>query len=205
MRLLTLFRLPFAVAVLAALGAAVGGAWVTGVLALFAAAVIFVLGRDPERNVPSHPLGIVSPVDGRVSRVAREADPFLERDALTLEIRQGPIAPAILCSPTEGRIVQIFAGPEIPGHDDGERLGIHLRTDEGDNVVFSVSRPLGLRGPLRWQVQPGERVGQGQRRGLAGWGRRIRLYLPPETSPVVEEGDVVEAGATLVCQLIHGG
>lgn len=204
MRLLTLFRLPFAIAVLAVLGAAVGGAWLTALVAVLAAAVIFVLGRDPERDLPSHPLGIVSPVDGRVGSVGGASDPFLERDALLLEIRQGPIAPAILCSPTEGRIVQIWAGPDIPGHDDGERLAIHLRTDEGDDVVFTVSRPLGLRGPLRWQVQPGERVGQGQRRGLAGWGRRIRVYLPRQTSPTVEEGDTVEAGATLVCQLMHG-
>ena len=205
MRLLTLFRLPFAVAVLAALGAAVGGSWILVVLAGAVAAVIFVLGRDPERNVPSHPLGIVSPVDGRVRHMARETDPFLGRPSLAMEIRQGAIAPAILCSPTEGRIVQIWAGPEIPGHGEGERLAIHLRTDEGDNVVFAVSRPLGLRGPLRWLVQPGERVGQGQRRGLAGWGRRIRVYLPPDSTPTVAEGDAVEAGATLVCQLVHGG
>ncbi len=205
MRLLTLFRLPFAIAVLVVLGAAVGGAWILGAVAAVIAAAIFVLGRDPARNVPSHPLGIVSPVDGRVVRFARATDPFLGREALALEIQQGAIAPAILCSPTEGRIVQIWAGPEMPGQEDGERLALHLRTDEDDNVVFAVSRSYGLRGPLRWRVQPGERVGQGQRRGLAGWRRRVRVYLPIDSTPAVHEGDAVEAGATLVCQLMHGG
>jgi phosphatidylserine decarboxylase len=205
MRLLTLFRLPFGIAVLAGLGAAVSGAWHLVVLAVLAGAGIFVLGRDPERNVPSHPLGIVSPVDGRVESVERAEDPFLRRDALAVVVQQGPIAPAILCSPAEGRIVQIWAGPDIPGHIDGERLAIHLRTDEGDDVVFSVSRPRLFRGPLRWSVQPGERVGQGQRRGLAGWGRRVTLYLPPESTPAVQSGASVDAGAALLCQLVHGG
>lgn len=205
MRLLTLFRLPFAIAVLAALGAAVSGSPVLVVLAVLAGAGIFVLGRDPERNEPSHPLGIVSPVDGRVESVQRLEDPFLRRDALAIVVQQGWIAPAILCSPAEGRIVQIWAGPEIPGHVDGERLAIHLRTDEDDDVVFSVSRPGLSRGPLRWSVQPGERVGQGQRRGLAGWGRRATLYLPPESTPAVQSGVSVEAGADLLCQLVHGG
>lgn len=205
MRLLTLFRLPFAIAVLMALGSAVSGAWLLVILAVLAGAGIFVLGRDPERDVPSHPLGIVSPVDGRVDTAEPGEDPFLRRDALAVVVRQGRIAPAILCSPAEGRIVQIWAGPEIPGHSDGERLAIHLRTDEGDDVVFSVSRPYLFRGPLRWSVQPGERVGQGQRRGLAGWGRRVTLYLPPESSSAVQSDADVEAGATLLCQLVHGG
>lgn len=204
MRLLTLFRLPFAIAVLVGLGSAVSGAWLLVILAVLAGAGIFVLGRDPERNVPSHPLGIVSPVDGRVDAVEQIEDPFLRRDAIAVVVQQGRIAPAILCSPAEGRIVQIWAGPEIPGHIEGERLAIHLRTDEGDDVVFSVSRPPLFRGPLRWSVQPGERVGQGQRRGLAGWGRRVTLYLPPESTSAVESGVAVEAGATLLCQLVHG-
>ncbi len=205
MRLLTLFRLPFGIAVLSGLGAAVSGSPGLVALAVLAGGAIFVLGRDPERNVPSHPLGIVSPVDGRVDAVERLEDPFLRRDALAVVVQQGWIAPAILCSPAEGRIVQIWAGPEIPGHVDGERLAIHLRTDEGDDVVFSVSRPPLFRGPLRWSVQPGERVGQGQRRGLAGWGRRITLYLPPESTSTVQSGASVEAGAALLCQLVHGG
>lgn len=203
MRLLRLFRLPFGLAVVIALGAAVAGAWWGVVLAVVAGAVIFVLGRDPERAVPSHPLGIVSPVDGVVGASEHARDPYLDRAALLLEVRQGLIAPAIVCSPTEGRVVQVWAGPEMPRYADGDRLAVHLRTDEGDEVVFVISLAGGLPGPLRWSVQPGERVGQGQRRGLAGWGRRVTLFLPPESTPAVESGKRVEAGSDLLCQLVH--
>ena len=203
MRLLTLFRLPFAVAVLIALGAAVAGQWAAVVLALLAAAAIFVLGRDPVRQVPSHPLGIVSPVDGRIGSIERVEDPFLDRACLRIVIRQGWLAPAVVCSPTEGRVQQIWGGPEMPGYEDGNRLGIHLRTDEGDEVVFVITRSHGLPGPLSWRVQPGERVGQGQHRGLAGWGRHVSVYVPAASRTGVESGQQVPAGADLVCALVH--
>jgi phosphatidylserine decarboxylase len=203
LRLLTLFRIPFALAVLVALGGAVAGYWVLVVLAVAVAAAIFILGRDPIRDVPSHPLGIVSPVDGRVASVEHVDDPFLPREALHVRLHQGVLAPAVVCSPTEGRVQQIWGGPEMPGYAGGNRLGVHLRTDEGDDVIFVIGRAHGLPGPLSWRVQPGERVGQGQHRGLAGWGRPVSVYIPERSKAAVESGQRVHAGADLVCQLVH--
>jgi phosphatidylserine decarboxylase len=202
-RLLTLFRLPLGIAVLVGLGAAVNGTWWLVLLALLAAAMIYVLGRDPARDVPSQPLGIVSPVDGRVAASGVGQDPFLGREALVIELQQGVFASAILSSPTEGRIEQIWAGPDMPGFDEGRRLAIHLSTDEGDEVVLVIGRPRSLRGPLRWSVQPGERVGQGQRRGVAGWGRCVTLYLPPGSTAAPAAGLAVQAGSSQLCQLMH--
>lgn len=203
MRLLTIFRLPFAAAVLLGLGAAVAGYWPLVFVAVLLAALILVFGRDPVRDVPSHPLGIVSPIDGRIQEVGEGRDPFLERDALVIRLRQGLFTTAVLCSPTEGRVEQIWGGPDMPGHADGERLAVHLRTDEGDDVVFALSRAYGPSGPLSWSVQPGERVGQGQRRGLVGWGRYATLYVPAGSTPAVQSGLHVEAGTGLVCHLVH--
>lgn len=204
MRLLTLFRLPFAIALLLTLGALVAGALWLVVVGLLATVVVYMLGRDPVRAVPSQPLGIVSPVDGRVASVGAERDPFLERDALLIRVRQGPLAPAILCSPTEGRVERMWSGPGLAEHEAGGRLAVHIRTDEDDDVVFVVGRGVtGIPGPLQWSVQPGERVGQGQRRGLAGWGRWVNVYLPAGSVAAVESGTHVEAGTDLVCQLVH--
>ena len=205
MRLLTLFRLPFGIAMLVALGAAVSGAWSLVAVALLVGGLIYLLGRDPARDVPSKPLGVVSPVDGRIVSAERREDPFLRREALAIEVAQGLVAPAILCSPSEGRIVQIWAGPDMPGFEQGLRLAIHLRTDEDDDIVFAIGRPRGFRGPLRWSVQPGERVGQGQRRGVAGWGRCVMIYLPAASTPAASSGVRVDAGAGVLGQLMHGG
>ncbi len=201
--MLTLFRLPFAAAVTLGLGAAVGGIWWLVALAVAIAGVVCALGRDPVRSAPSHPLGIVSPIDAQVAEVARGHDPYLERDALMIRLRQRLWMTAVLCSPTEGRVEQIWGGPEMPGFEQGCRLAVHVRTDEGEDVVFAVGRPRGPYGPLAWSVQPGERVGQGQRRGLVGWGRQAVVFVPLGSGAAVQSGARVDAGTDLVCRLIH--
>jgi len=201
--MVTLFRLPFAIAVLVALGAAVGGFWFVAALGVIAAAVVYVLGRDPKREFESHPLGIVSPVDGRVEEIEVGRDPYLDREAVVARIRQGLFSPTVVRSPAEGRVENIWGGPEMPGRDVGHRLAIHLHTDEGDDIVFAFGRSQFIPGPLDWRVQPGERVGQGQRRGLAGWGREIVIYLPADSTAALQSGTQVKAGTRVVCELVH--
>lgn len=203
MRLITIFRLPFAVAILLALGASVGGYWPLALLGVLLAVAIYVLGRDPERVIESHPLGIVSPVDGYVTGIEQEHDPFLDRNALVFRIRQWVLAPTILRSPAEGRVENIWGGPEMPARNEGSRMAVHLHTDEGDDIVFAVGRSAIIPGPLDWHVQPGERVGQGQRRGLAGWGRQVAIYVPADSRPALQSGEKVEAGKRVVCELVH--
>lgn len=202
LHLLTLFRLPFFAAVLLALAALVAGVWVLFALALLLVGFVFLLGRDPQRIVPSRPLGVVSPVDAHVESVGDGRDPFLDRDAVILRLRQGIVAPAVLHSPVEGRVEHIWGHQSVPHRARGSRMAVHLRTDEGDDVVFAV-RKARLPGPLRWTIQPGERVGQGQRRGLAGWGRRIVVYLPAGSTPAVQSRNRVHAGADVIGQLVH--
>lgn len=203
MRLVNVLRLPFAIAVLVVLGAAVGGYWIVAALALLAAVVVFVLGRDPGREYESHPLGIVSPIDGCVEAIEEAHDPYLDRTAVMARIRQGLLSPTIVRSPAEGRVENIWGGPEMPGRDQGHRLAIHLLTDEGDDIVFAFTRANILPGPLDWRVQPGERVGQGQRRGLAGWGREVVIYLPADSTAALQSGTQVKAGTRVVCELVH--
>lgn len=203
MRLITIFRLPFALAILLALGAGVSGAWSLVVLGLLLAVLIYLLGRDPDRVIESHPLGIVSPVDGYVTDIESRYDPFLDRDALVVRIRQRLLAPTILRSPAEGRVENIWGGPEMPAREEGNRMAVHLHTDEGDDIVFAVGRSPLVPGPLEWRVQPGERVGQGQRRGLAGWGRQVTIYVPADSRPALQSGERVEAGKRVVCELVH--
>ena len=204
MRLLTLFRLPFFAALRIALAALLAGQWLVGMLALLAAAVVFGLGRDPVRDVPSRPLGVVSPVDGRVIACGDHRDPFLDRDAFMVRVRQGVIDPAVLHSPIEGRVEHIWGGNSMPDAATPAVAAVHVRTPEGDDVVFSLSRPW-LPGPLNWKVQPGERVGQGQRRGLAGWGRVVTVYAAGNCRAEVQCGNRVHAGVDVIARLVHTG
>lgn len=145
--------------------------------------------RDPPRTVPADPLGVISPVDGRVAAVSHNAE------AVHVLIRVDFFSPYLLRSPTEGKVLE--SGAERGGH------GMRIRTDEGEEVF------LRLRGP-RWLapssgIDYGERVGQGQRCGLLRMARAAELWLPADAELVVQRGERVRAGESVLGRLRRNG
>ena len=49
---------------------------------------VFILQffRDPPRDVPGEPNAVLSPADGRIVRIGKARDPYLERDALKISV-----------------------------------------------------------------------------------------------------------------------
>ncbi|ROR35090.1 phosphatidylserine decarboxylase [Inmirania thermothiophila] len=176
---------PLAAAAAAALGTA--AAW---------------LFRDPERAVPAVPLGIVSPCDGRVLRVGRVRDPFLGREAVEVAIRMPLLGGYVLRAPVEGRVMELGRPPFVPEGEDGDAVGVWLRTDEGDDVVLVLPGRIG-RGRVRLAVRAGERLGQGQRCGRVRLGTEVGLLLPATSRIGVQPGTRLLAGSHLVGELVH--
>ena len=52
-------------------------------------------------------------------------------------------------------------------------------------------------------LNSGERVGQGQRCGYISFGGVVDLFLPMESKILVEVGQYVDSGSTVIAQLIH--
>lgn len=169
---------------------------------LDAAALLYVLAglcflwfRDPERHVPSAPLGVVSPVDGRVESIESAHDPFLNREALCLRLKVRLLGAYSLRAPIEGRIVELHGLP--PGAGAGYAL--HLKTDEGNELeLVMTARRLRRRGPV---IMIGRRLGQGQHWGSARPLRRVSLLLEPSVRLKVEPGDRVTAGSDVLALL----
>src|SRR5690606_34438740 len=101
--------------------------------------------RDPDRTIPAEPLGVVSPVDGRVLLV----EPDGER--IRIVIRIAFFGAYSGRAPVEGK-VQDAPGPR----------GMRIRTDEGDEVLLYLNTAPSI-APPRAIVGYGARVGQGQR------------------------------------------
>lgn len=175
--------------------------------ALLALILLFVL-RDPERKIPAVPLAIVSPGDGVVASVATVHDGFLNREALRIIIHRQLLGVNVMRVPTEGKIIQQWSDPN-PGNDessfeDGGRYAMWIQTDEKDDVVFVHGGfPSTLIKPNCY-VHIGERAGQGERCGLAPFGKYIEVYLPVGSKPDVKEGDRLVSGSTIIATLRHG-
>lgn len=155
--------------------------------------------RDPGRRVPPVPLGIVSPVDGRVVDIQPVDDSPLGPDALRLTLRIDAFAAYSIRTPVEGKVVE--PPQNMPGC--GLRRGLWLRTDEHDELIMAVHGPRFGRPAPRARV--GERLGQGHRCGWLRLGRRAVLDLPGNARLHVKPGDRVRSGSTVLAEFGRDG
>ncbi|WJW76159.1 phosphatidylserine decarboxylase [Thiohalobacter sp. IOR34] len=188
--------LAVAACVLAAFAALSLGDWLWSLPFWLLAALLLFLFRDPEREIPPTPLGVISPADGVISAIEPVQDPFLKREAIRITLTMSHAGVFTTRSPVEGKIVDMVDAGEGMPH------GVWLRTDEGDDIVVVM-----YRGPLhnapRCYVRCGERVGQGQRCGYIHLGSQVDLYLPANSRLLVEQGQRVKGGSSVIAMLVH--
>lgn len=157
--------------------------------------------RDPRRNVPAVPLGIVSPVDGTIVDIGLTDKSILNGEAHKIIIRVNSLGTYTARCPVEGKIMD-FRGDQPHKQVPGETSGLWVRTDENDDVVLQFhGHRLGLapRAFLRY----GERVGQGQRCAYLRLTRFAEVQLPINGRVLVSAGQKVAAGSDLLAKLPH--
>jgi phosphatidylserine decarboxylase len=175
----------------------------------FWVAAVFVLQffRDPARDIPDGEGLVLCPADGRVLVVARERDPYLQRDALKVSIFMNVFNVHSNRSPVDGTVktVTYSAGTFLNASFDkastgNERNALHLLTDSGVDVTCVQVAGLIARRILCY-VKAGEHLARGERYGFIRFGSRVDIYLPPDARPRVAIGDKVKAASTVLAQL----
>lgn len=194
--------LPFLIAATAAFGLAVryldiSFAAAAGLLFL----VLVLIFRDPHRPIPASPLGVVSPVDGRIISVDRTDKGILHGGAQRIHIQIDSFGTYTARAPVEGKIMDLRS-VDGAGISADRSNGLWLQTDEGDDVVLQFH---GYRFGLapRSFIGIGERVGQGQRCAYLRLTRIAELHLPIDSNVLVEPGQIVVAGTDLVGKVPH--
>lgn len=162
---------------------------------------LFGVFRDPRRNVPAVPLGIVSPVDGIVVEVGLTDKSILNGEAHKIIIRVNSLGTYTARCPVEGKIMD-FRGDPQNNRVPGDANGLWLRTDEDDDVVLQFhGHRFGL--APRAFLGYGERVGQGQRCAYLRLTRFAEVQLPINGRVLVGVGERVLAGSDLLAKLPH--
>lgn len=194
--------IPFLVASLAAIAFAwqLGYALYAGLLALPFVWLVLVF-RDPRREIPAVPLGVVSPVDGTVEKVDLTDKGALNGEAHKVLIRVDSFGTYTARCPAEGKIMDFRqAVPESAA--PGGISGLWVRTDENHDVVLQFrGHRFGL-APLAF-LGYGERVGQGQRCAYLRLTRYAEVQLPINGRVLVAEGQQVAAGTDVLAKLPH--
>lgn len=193
---------------LAALGAGFFGVWWLAVPLLLLAAFMAYFFRDPERSAPSESGLVVSPADGRVTKVERVSagDPdsptvvsiFLS--PLDVHVNRSPIAGTVVdVTYTKGRFK---AATSNTASLVNEQNALTIKGEEITVVCKQIAGVLARR-IVCWK-RPGDSLNLGERFGLIKFSSRTDLVLPAEVEVLVGVGARVKGGVTTIGRLRDG-
>ena len=171
-------------------------------LALLLLGVLVLLFSEKPPQVPTLPLGILSPASGRVIAVEEVQDSRLPRSSILVTIQVGLFSAYHCYSPTEGLIKECWYRPAEGAASGNDYRSYWVRTDEGDDLVVAQSCRRFL-GASRFHLQPGQRLGHGHQFGALRFGGIITCSLPNNAELVVSVGQVVRAGQDLLGHFVH--
>ena len=166
--------------------------------------------RDPERVTPVREGIVVSPADGRVSRIANAVPPkdleLGERPLPRVSIFMSVFDCHVNRSPLAGKIERmiyhhgVFLNADLDkASEDNERNCLVIASDRARIGVVQIAGLIARR--IVCFVREGASVGAGERIGMIRFGSRVDVYLPEGVRPLIAEGQTAIAGETVIADL----
>lgn len=156
--------------------------------------------RDPERVIPQTPGAVVSPADGRVHEIEREAGGY--RISIFLSVMDVHVNRA----PYAGKVTEVVYKPGrfLPAYraaasreNESNRM-----TLDSPHAVIAVKQIAGiLARRIVCRARRGDMLERGQRYGLIRFGSRTDLFLPADADLIAQTGDKVRGGETILAHL----
>ncbi len=176
--------------------------------AFFALLVCFTVYffRDPERPLPNDPDALVAPADGRILKIETlsPAQSPLGIDTIKVSIFMSVFNVHVNRSPAEGTVEKItyepgkfFSANLDKASTLNEKNRIFLYNPVLGKILLIQIAGLIARRIVCW-IQAGQRISRGQRLGLIRFGSRVELFLPSACKIVVNAGQKVKAGQTII-------
>ena len=188
----------------AALAGARRYGWAGGFAALGAFFAYFF--RDPERQIPTGEGLVVSPADGRVV-IAGPSDGRWSPpgDWQQITIFLSPMDVHMNRTPVSGRITRIDYKPGkfLPAYKEdasqNELNEIWIDHNGEPVVVRQIVGILARR--IVCRIDEGQTLQRGERIGLMKFGSRMDVFLPKRAQLLVQVGQTVVAGETVLARL----
>jgi phosphatidylserine decarboxylase len=170
--------------------------------------------RDPERVTPIREGIVVSPADGRISRITNAVPPpelkLGERAVPRVSIFMSVFDCHVNRSPVTGKIERIvyhhgaFLSADLDkASENNERNSLVISVNNNTRIgVVQIAGLVARR--IVCFVREGTSVGAGERIGMIRFGSRLDVYLPEGVRPLVAEGQTAIAGETIIADLRAG-
>ena len=177
---------------------------------LFLPVAIWVVAffRDPERRTPLGDNLVICPADGRLLPVAKAVPPAelgLGPDkCLRLSIFMNVFNVHVNRIPCNGTVTTLgyrpgkfFNASFDKASEQNERMAIRIDAKGGREIgVVQVAGLVARR--IVCNLQEGQSVCPGDRFGIIRFGSRVDVYLPDGARVLVNEGQSVKAGETVI-------
>jgi phosphatidylserine decarboxylase len=186
------------------------GMW--GLLFLPVTVWVAAFFRDPERRTPEGKSQFICPADGRLLPII-EAEPPAELDMgpgnrVRLSVFMNVFNVHVNRVPCNGTVTRLAYRPgkffnasfdKASVHN--ERMAIRIRPDDdlgGEIAVVQIAGLIARR--IVCDLKEGDRVWRGNRFGIIRFGSRVDVYLPAGARALVNEGQNVRAGETVLAE-----
>jgi phosphatidylserine decarboxylase len=178
--------------------------WASGFAALGAFFAYFF--RDPDRRIPAGEGLVVSPADGRVMIAGPSDGRWSPPGAWSqITIFLSPADVHINRTPVEGRVSRIEYRPGrfLPAYrrEACENELNEIWIDRGGEMIV-VRQVVGvLARRIVCRIVEGQTLERGERIGLMKFGSRMDVFLPADAEILVQVGQQVVAGETVLARL----
>jgi phosphatidylserine decarboxylase len=178
------------------------GLWSLAIAFGLLAAFMAFFFRDPTRKPPTDANLVVSPADGRVTRISA-LEESSENSATLVSIFLSPLDVHINRAPIAGEITSVsyMKGKFLIATDENASLvnEQNVLTIRGEAITVVCKQIAGIlaRRIVCWK-RAGERVALGEKIGLIKFSSRTDLVLPSSVDVLVTVGTRVRAGTTII-------
>jgi phosphatidylserine decarboxylase len=189
------------VPLLLSVAATVVGLWYVGLLLLVVALFMAFFFRDPKRTPPTDTDVVVSPADGRVTRI--ESPPAQMGAPTLISIFLSPLDVHINRSPIPGKIVDVVYSPGKFLMATNSKASVvneqNALTIQGEKITVVCKQIAGIlaRRIVCWKAT-GDQLKLGERFGMIKFSSRTDVLLPANVQVTVAEGDRVRGGITVI-------
>jgi phosphatidylserine decarboxylase len=162
--------------------------------------------RNPQRQIVQQKGTVVAPADGRIMDVKIMAeDNYMHDRAIRIRIFLSIFNVHINRVPIAGKVewIEKKSGLYLPAYKDeasdkNARNYVGIVTEWGKILVIQITGLIARR--LVCWVQVGDNLQTGQRLGLIRFGSCTEIYLPQQVSILVEPGQKVKGGETVIAR-----
>ena len=180
--------------------------WYLAVIWLPVAIWVVAFFRDPVREGTRGDQFIIAPADGEVVSVIPMHEPVvINGQAMRISIFMNVFSVHVNRYPASGTVTlsqhengKFFHAADEKAATQNEHADVGLVSARGTLLIRQIAGSIARR--IVTDHTKGAVVSQGERMGLIRFGSRVDVFVPAGTRILVKEGDVTQAGVTVIAE-----